>query len=459
MAKKNDDKEIEERIEELNEIAKAEEWEGLEREAERFIEDYPEHAAGYFLRGTIKDKLEQYEEAIKDYDEAIRLKPEHANAYNNRGTAKLALERFEEAIKDYNEAIHLNPNGANVYNNRGTAKQALEQYDEAIADYNEAIRLDQNDAAAYNNRGNVKQVQKRYEEAIRDYDRAISLDPQLTGIYQNKGVTLALQAQENVLEKTSNPNEIIKQYDKDINQSHCRLYGFPENGNDECISILCRIKTYFAKIIGRYPKTSPKPLKGSLANRANKAADRLRFWISGIVAVVSLLFFVDYFSFVEIYCYFGDICEIPRPYMPQAEKSNTSIIASATRYSLILIILTGAFFAYARRANREYKEELNRYFALKRDRNIMLYWTTISGQQKIAQIEKIFTHFSENSVADLSFQMLDPKLARQKAKGDDTDSGFFWQRDRNEKRRLDDMEKQLAEILGAVKAKPPKDTP
>ena len=217
MAKKNDDEEIKKRIEELKKLAEAEEWEALEREAERFIEDYPEHSAGYFFRSISRSEQGRHEEALEDINTAINIEPS-ADAYNNRGKIYLALGAFAEALADFEKASDIEPENRQFNYNRRVAsanqvsKQTVDSLTSAIGRFVDSTKA------------------------------------------ELKTVT------EGQLEEITNPQKIIEQFDKDINQSHLKLYGFPEGGNDECTSILCRIKTYFAKIIGHYPKTHPKPL-------------------------------------------------------------------------------------------------------------------------------------------------------------------------------------------------------
>ena len=505
---KDDDKEIEKRIDALNELAEAKDWEALEQAATQFIEDYPDRAEGYFFRGNAKGGLKQYDEAIKDYDKAIELNsevaviynnrgnakneldqyieaikdfdraieldPKHDLAYYNRGNAKDELELHEEAIKDYDKVIESDPNDAAAYYNRGIAKSKLGQYTEAIKDYDKAIELDPNDTAAYNNRGNAKRGLGQHEEAIKDYDRAIELDSKNVDFYHNRGSTIGRLIETNTLaqlERITNPQEIAKQFDDDINRSHIKLYGFPEGGLSQKSSTKGNGSGGFGGGIGsgsgnRYggghgggsdtSKTSREddkfhlPLKVGLDDKAEKAASRLRFWVIGIVLFTLFLFYFDY-SLLEIFCFFKDLCALPDPAKQQAEENIWPTIFLLSKYSLTLLLVTTPFIAYARRANREYKEELNRYFALKRDINLMLYWTALTAEQKQQHVNTIFTHLSENSVANMSFQMSHPKLARKQSASDEKSKGFFWQRDHKDNKRLDDIEDQLHQIAQAIK--------
>ena len=108
------------------------------------------------------------------------------------------------------------------------------------------------------------------------------------------------------------------------------------------------------------------------------------------------------------------------------------------------------FVAHARRENCVFFEDLNRDLALKRDLNIMLYWTAISGEQKQEHVSNMIKHFSENSVADLSLQMSYPKLNRNRSDKRTQKKYFFWKTDRSEFDRLDNIEVQLSQINEAI---------
>ena len=423
----DDDKEIEKRIDALEELVDADNWEALEQAATQFIEDYPDRAEGYFFRGNAKGGLKQYDEAIKDYDKAIELNSEVAVIYNNRGNAKNELDQYieaikdfdraieldpkhdlayynrgntkdelelhEEAIKDYDKVIELDPNDAAAYYNRGIAKSKLGQYTEAIKDYDKAIDLDPDDANAYFNRGNSKRKLSLYEEAVRDYDKAIESKPNNAAALNNRGIAKnslgqyeeaikdfdeaielepnddiaphnlgisfallkaddtrdeIIAAYEDAIRDISNPQEIIEQFDDDINRSHIKLYGFPEGGLSQKSSTKGNGSGGFGGGKGAgagnqgggghvggsdTSKTSREddkfhlPLKGSLDDKAEKAASRLRFWIIAIVLCTLFLFYFDYslllyidFSLIDSICQTTRLCERPSPDAPQVKR-------------------------------------------------------------------------------------------------------------------------------------------
>ena len=471
---------IQKRINDLNELVDAKNWDALEQAANQFIEDYPDRAEGFTYRGFAKSRLGHHQEAIEDHNKAIDIDPNYAKAFNGRGIAKARLELHEEAIRDYNKAIEIDHKYAKAYSNRGTTKSELGHQKEAIEDYDKAIELNSGEAGFYNNRGNAKNKLGQYEEAIEDYDRAIELDSKNVDFHHNRGSTIGRLIEKNTLaqlERITNPQEIIKQFENDINRSHIKLYGFPEGGlshkrttkgngggefgggkgdgegeidgtgsgtgsdtsktsreDEKSKKSLCKLAlsplTFWKWIINEDGKLRI-PLRGSLAFKADKASSCLRVFIILIVAITPIGF--NYL------------------FPPEPDTNTFSETLRFLRNSLLFTLLVGVFIAFARRANREYKEELNRYFALKRDRNIMIYWTALTAEQKQENLNTMFTHLSENSVANMSFQMSHPKLASKQSDSDEKSKGFFWQRDRKDNTRFDNIDDQLHQIKQAIK--------
>ena len=229
-------------------------WEGAAHSADGqhfdAIQDYnkaialnPDYDFAYVFRGSAKYELGQHVDAIQDLDKAIALDPDDAPAYNNRGNAQVSLGRYQAAITDFNEAIRLNPKYASAYSNRGNTKNSLGRYEAAITDYDKAIALDPEYTAAYSNRGSAKINLGRYEAAITDFDKAIELDPEYTQAYHNRAVSVGkleaektkqqlLEAQEEALAETTQPNRIIELFREEIERSRKRLYGTNPDGHN-----------------------------------------------------------------------------------------------------------------------------------------------------------------------------------------------------------------------------------
>lgn len=152
------------------------------------VEQYPEQAAAYLVRGVMYAVQGEHERALEDYDEAIRLDPEVADAYYNRGNARHDVGDLEGAIADYTQAIRLYPGYTEAYYNRGIARQDLGDQRGALEDYDETIRLDPDYTQAYYSRGNAKSALGDPAGAIDDYNQAIRLDPDYALAYNNRGI-------------------------------------------------------------------------------------------------------------------------------------------------------------------------------------------------------------------------------------------------------------------------------
>ena len=64
----------------------------------QYINLVPTDAKAYFLRGTAKSNILDYEGSITDYDKAIKYKPNYMEAYANRGVSKVNLIPVSEKI-------------------------------------------------------------------------------------------------------------------------------------------------------------------------------------------------------------------------------------------------------------------------------------------------------------------------------------------------------------------------
>jgi tetratricopeptide (TPR) repeat protein len=154
---------------------------------DKAIELNPNFAAPYVNRGVSKKMLGRYQEAIQDFDQAIELQSDFSEAYLNRGISKKVLGRYQEAIQDFDQAIKLNPNHFLFYYYRGSTKFQLDQYVTAITDLDKAIELNPADAESYLVRGSTKKYLKQYELAILDLNKAIELDPHNIAAYDSRG--------------------------------------------------------------------------------------------------------------------------------------------------------------------------------------------------------------------------------------------------------------------------------
>lgn len=140
------------------------------------IEDDPDSAEAYNLRGLAYSITGSFARAIEDCSKAIELDPDYADAYNNRGAAFSGLGEIDAAIQDYSKAIELNAEFEDGYYNRGRAYMDLRDYDFAIADFTRAIEIDPDDASNYHARGLAYDAKGDTDRARADFDKAVELD-------------------------------------------------------------------------------------------------------------------------------------------------------------------------------------------------------------------------------------------------------------------------------------------
>lgn len=137
---------------------------------DRAIELDPKDSKLYFWRGSMKEKLKQYEDAIDDFNKMVEI---DGSAYSHevRGRVLFELKRYREAIDDFSRMIELIPDDPFGYCQRGEAKYELGQYQEAIDDFNTALQIAP-DFYAYFFRGMAKKELGDIEGAEEDIQKA-----------------------------------------------------------------------------------------------------------------------------------------------------------------------------------------------------------------------------------------------------------------------------------------------
>jgi tetratricopeptide (TPR) repeat protein len=128
----------------------------------KLIEEAPDNAKGYTLRGLAFYSQGDYSSAIKDFSQSIKIESEYATAYNNRALSYAASKDMKNAAKDAekaceldecqalgilkmledsNKAIKANPKNAKAYGNRASAYAWLDDLENATKDAKKACEL------------------------------------------------------------------------------------------------------------------------------------------------------------------------------------------------------------------------------------------------------------------------------------------------------------------------------
>jgi tetratricopeptide (TPR) repeat protein len=137
------------------------------------IEQNPNDATAYNVRGTAYGQAGALREALADFTRAVEINPYYYQAYANRALIYRRMNDDESAMADYGSAIAANPSYNVAYTGRGNIYRLRGQYDLALADFNRAIELNSVDPRAYHNRGLIFQALGNHTAAIADFTTAI----------------------------------------------------------------------------------------------------------------------------------------------------------------------------------------------------------------------------------------------------------------------------------------------
>ncbi len=96
---------------------------------------------GYFFRGNIYDKKQDFKAALKDFTKAIELNPGYTMAYNNRGIIKGIMNDMKGAYDDFSMAIEKEPDYADAWYNRGNVLFYIKKKEEACQNWHKASEL------------------------------------------------------------------------------------------------------------------------------------------------------------------------------------------------------------------------------------------------------------------------------------------------------------------------------
>jgi rhomboid protease GluP len=178
----------------------------------RGLEQMPDDALSWSIRGLAYAHLGRKAEAYDDYTRALQLDPEESEALLYRcmlgneskdvevsfadctraitsdphraylahlGRASILMGKgdLQEAEADYTRALELYPQNVQVLAARGDARSRLGRLDEALADFDAALAIEPENAVLHNNRAWALLVAGRSQEALTGSERAVALAP------------------------------------------------------------------------------------------------------------------------------------------------------------------------------------------------------------------------------------------------------------------------------------------
>jgi tetratricopeptide (TPR) repeat protein len=118
------------------------------RDFTKVLQLNPSEPEGFYNRGLIYQKQNNYVLAIADYDRYIELNTDNksflADGYYNRGLAKNDLGKYDSAIRDFTNAIQLSPQLSNAYKERAWAYRKMGNVKLAQADEAVVVELEKN---------------------------------------------------------------------------------------------------------------------------------------------------------------------------------------------------------------------------------------------------------------------------------------------------------------------------
>ncbi|MBO8219954.1 tetratricopeptide repeat protein [Prochlorococcus marinus] len=115
--------------------------------------------------------------ALQEWNRYLDLFPDDAAGLSNRGNVRLVIGDVEGAIDDQNQAISLNPSEIDPYINRGIAEESLGLWSQAKKDYLFVISQDSQNSSALYNLANVAGSTSEWETARDLFSKAALYNP------------------------------------------------------------------------------------------------------------------------------------------------------------------------------------------------------------------------------------------------------------------------------------------
>jgi tetratricopeptide (TPR) repeat protein len=112
----------------------------------QYLEDNPDEPYGYYRRGMVYFKHEDFAQALADFRAYAELAPHALEAYEQQFLCNLELGQVEEAVQVGEAALHQHPANARLHYNLGFARLLLDDQQTALADFQQAVQRAPDDA-------------------------------------------------------------------------------------------------------------------------------------------------------------------------------------------------------------------------------------------------------------------------------------------------------------------------
>ena len=153
----------------------------------QIVKLYPTYYKGYYNRGLLNGKTQNYEKAILDFTKAIEYK-NYYKSYAGRASVYLALKDFPKAISDAETALKMDPKNLKANYVLANCYDDLNQLNKALSYYNAAISLNAENPVYYLRRAIVFGKMQNYTACLQDLDLCIAIDINYAEAYYWKGV-------------------------------------------------------------------------------------------------------------------------------------------------------------------------------------------------------------------------------------------------------------------------------
>ena len=156
-------------------------------DCDAIIEQDPENAAAYFMRGKAKRILGGKLNAGADLTKAITLQPDFGPAFLMRSELLLMMGQGKEALDDANQAVKLMPEEEVAYLLRGRLHGYCKQWEAAQADFEQVQALNPFNEEAQWRIGQLLTEQNKLDEALAYFDEMIEEEPNRAWAYSERG--------------------------------------------------------------------------------------------------------------------------------------------------------------------------------------------------------------------------------------------------------------------------------
>jgi len=154
---------------------------------EKLIDEFPDQALLFNLRGACFEAKNQYEQSIESFSKAVEIHPNYAEAFYNLGVVQKKAGKLDDAFYSYQKTIDIDSHHANAHNNLGSLLTQKGLASQSIKYFNKALSLNPKFAQAHNNLGLANVELNNFNESINSFLVAIECEPHYESPYINLG--------------------------------------------------------------------------------------------------------------------------------------------------------------------------------------------------------------------------------------------------------------------------------